>query len=203
VKFIPAATRTAKKAAPAKKTGGAKKTVAAKSGVAKKASTARKATVVRTAAAAKRATAIRTATRIRKARSSGGTKIGGPDLSDLSASHVKLAQDPAWQPGRRAGFLVDVLGNKGAADLLGVSASQPSRWKRAEEVPGPQAAPVLIDLDHVVARLLLVWDASIVRDRLTSANAFLDGARPIDVLVTRGSTEVVEAIEAEAAGAYP
>jgi uncharacterized protein (DUF2384 family) len=88
------------------------------------------------------------------------------------------------------------------SELLGVSASQPSRWRRAEEVPGPQAAPVLIDLDHVVGRLLLVWDSAVAGDWLARANAFLDGARPIDVLVTRGSSEVVEAIEAEAAGAY-
>ena len=64
------------------------------------------------------------------------------------------------------------------------------------------AAPLLVDLDHVVARLLLVWDESLVTDWLTTANSFLEGARPIDVLARRGSTEVVEAIEAEAAGAY-
>jgi hypothetical protein len=109
---------------------------------------------------------------------------------------------PAWQPSRRADFLVDVLGNKLVADLLNVTQSQPSRWRRAQEVPGPQVAPVLVDLDHVVGRLLLLWDRAVVGDWLTGPNAFLDGARPIDVLATRGSSQVIEAIEAEAAGAY-
>ncbi len=109
---------------------------------------------------------------------------------------------PAWQPSRRADFLVGVLGNKCIANLLGVTESQPSRWRHAQEVPGPRVAPVLVDLDHVVGRLLLVWDRSVVGDWLTGSNAFLDGARPIDVLMTRGSADVLEAIEAETAGAY-
>jgi Protein of unknown function (DUF2384) len=109
---------------------------------------------------------------------------------------------PAWQPSRRADFLVDILGNKLVADLLNVAQSQPSRWRRAQEVPGPQVAPVLVDLDHVVGRLLLLWDRGVVGDWLTGPNAFLDGARPIDVLATRGSSEVIDAIEAETAGAY-
>ena len=63
-------------------------------------------------------------------------------------------------------------------------------------------APVLVDLDHIVGRLLLLWDPSVIGEWLTGGNAFLDGARPIDVLVTRGSAEVLEAIEATAEGAY-
>jgi hypothetical protein len=112
------------------------------------------------------------------------------------------AVGPAWQPSRRADFLVGILGNKLIANLLRVAESQPSRWRRAEEVPGPQVAPVLVDLDHIVGRLLLIWDRSVIGDWLTGANSFLDGARPIDVLVARGSVDVIEAIEAETAGTY-
>lgn len=115
---------------------------------------------------------------------------------------VRPSERPAWAPDERSRRLVDVLGNKAVAGLLGVSASQPSRWKSGAEVPGTVAAPLLVDLDHVVARLLLIWDKSLVGDWLTTPNGFLEGARPIDVLARRGSTEVVEAIEAEAAGAY-
>jgi hypothetical protein len=108
----------------------------------------------------------------------------------------------AWAPDERAARLVGVLGNKGVAQLLGVSESQPSRWKTGEEVPNARSAPLLVDLDHVVGRLLLIWDDSVVFDWLTGPNGFLDGARPIDVIATRGTNEVVEAVEAEAAGGY-
>jgi len=95
-----------------------------------------------------------------------------------------------------------VLGNKGVAQLLNVSESQPSRWRTGEEVPSARFAPLLVDLDHVVGRLLLIWDQSVVFDWLTGPNGFLEGARPIDVIAARGTNEVVEAVEAEAAGAY-
>jgi hypothetical protein len=98
--------------------------------------------------------------------------------------------------------LVSVLGNKGVAQLLNVSESQPSRWKTGAEVPNARSAPLLVDLDHVVGRLLLIWDKSVILDWLTGPNGFLEGARPIDVIATRGTNEVVEAVEAEAAGGY-
>jgi hypothetical protein len=154
-----------------------KRDPAAKKVLLKKAAVAKKTTASRATVTAQRSTA---------ARGSARWLQGGP----------------AWQPSRRADFLVDTLGNKRIATLLGVAESQPSRWRRGEEVPGPQVAPVLVDLDHVVGRLLLLWDASVVADWLTGSNAFLDGTRPIDVLVTRGSAEVLEAIEAETEGAY-
>jgi hypothetical protein len=110
--------------------------------------------------------------------------------------------DLAWAPDERAARLVGVLGNKGVAQLLNVSESQPSRWKTGEEVPSARSAPLLVDLDHLVGRLLLIWDSSVILDWLTGPNGFLEGARPIDVIATRGTTEVVEAVEAEAAGGY-
>jgi hypothetical protein len=100
----------------------------------------------------------------------------------------------AWAPDERAARLVGVLGNKGVAQLL--------RWKTGEELPSARSAPLLVDLDHVVGRLLLIWDSSVILDWLTGPNGFLEGARPIDVIATRGTTEVVEAVEAEAAGGY-
>ncbi len=108
----------------------------------------------------------------------------------------------AWAPQTRAELVVGVLGNKRTAELLNVSQSQPSRWRTGEETPGAAVAPLLVDLDHVIARLLLIWDRAMVFDWLTGPNGFLDGARPIDVITARGTTEVIEAIEAEASGAY-
>lgn len=122
-----------------------------------------------------------------------GKKVAATKTSPRSTS---------WQPEVRAAQVVRVLGNRRAAALLGVAESQPSRWRRAVEVPSSQVAPLLVDLDHIIARLQLVWDEDVIGDWLDSANAFLDGARPIDVLRVQGSTPVLEAIEAEAAGAY-
>ena len=116
-------------------------------------------------------------------------------------SGAKVPAHP-WQPDVRAGLVVGVLGNKRTAGLLGVSESQPSRWRRGEEIPGPRVASALVDLDHIVARLLLLWAPEVIGDWLEGSNAFLDGARPIDVLRMRGSVEVLEAIESEASGSY-
>ena len=113
-----------------------------------------------------------------------------------------LARPTQWSADRRADFVVSILGNRATAELLEVSPSQPSRWRRGEEVPGPGVAALLVDIDHVLGRLLLVWDREVAYDWLTGANPHLDGSRPIDVIATRGTADVVDAIVAEAAGAY-
>jgi uncharacterized protein (DUF2384 family) len=62
---------------------------------------------------------------------------------------------------------------------------------------------MLVDVDHVLAHALLVWaDPAVARDWLTTPNAHLDGVRPVDWIRTYGTTEVVDALRAEAAGAY-
>ncbi len=156
---------------------------------------------------AKKATAVKKRSTVKKvtAKRASATLTAGKPIRVGGLRSVSFHNDdgsPAWQPSRRAEFLVDILGNKLVADLLSVAQSQPSRWRRGEEVPGPQVAPVLVDLDHIVGRLLLLWDPSVIGDWLTGYNGFLEGARPIDVLVTRGTAPVLEAIEAEAEGAY-
>ena|SRR5437016_11272936 len=109
----------------------------------------------------------------------------------------------AWAPDLRIAFLSGVLGgHTKVARLLEVSVSQPTRWEKGEETPSLQAAQRIIGLDAVVAQLLLVWDRSLVADWLSTANAHLGGARPVDVLRQRGPAEVIEAVRAEAAGAF-
>jgi hypothetical protein len=84
--------------------------------------------------------------------------------------------------------------------MLGVSASQTSRWASGQERPGVVAAPLLIDLEHVLARIRLVWAEPAATSWLTSANAHLQGARPVDVLRTQGPGPVLEAVDAAAWG---
>lgn len=114
------------------------------------------------------------------------------------------AVNGTWQPKLRTKFVADVAGGtRRAADLLEVAPSQPSRWMTGESVPGPAQARMLVDIDHVLAHALLVWaDAGVARDWLTSPNAHLDGARPVEWIRMHGTAEVVEALRAEAAGAY-
>lgn len=100
----------------------------------------------------------------------------------------------------RVQFLADSLGGARLATLVGVHRSQPSRWIKGEERPGPAAAPLLIDLEHILARARLIWGATAAATWLESANSYLDGARPIDVLQVCGPAPVLEALDAESWG---
>ena len=91
-------------------------------------------------------------------------------------------------------------GGGNLAAMLGVNASQTSRWAKGDERPGPQVAPLLIDLEHVLARVRLVWSEPAATVWMTSANARLDGACPADVLALRGVGPVLEALDAGAWG---
>lgn len=96
----------------------------------------------------------------------------------------------------RVAFLVDTLGSAAAvARILGISRSQPLRWSKGEEVPGPEAARLIVDLDYVMARAMLVWQPDVAIDWIEGANSYLEGARPIDVLSQRGPDEVVRALD--------
>lgn len=101
----------------------------------------------------------------------------------------------------RLNRLIVDLGNNRVATLLGVSASQPSRWRNGEERISPEKQRSLLDLDYVMARLLQLYPAEQAEIWLSSHNAHL-GARPIDVLRMRGAGAVVHVIDAEAQGAY-
>ncbi len=104
---------------------------------------------------------------------------------------------------QRTDFVVEMLGGvTQVAELLEVSKSQPSRWRSGRERPSPAKARELIDLDHVLARAVLIWEPQVAIDWLVGANSYLDGARPIDVLRVRGSSEVLDALDAAAAGAF-
>ena len=103
----------------------------------------------------------------------------------------------------RTEFLISAIGSGTAlAEVLGVARSQPTRWRQGQESPSPETARALIDLDHVMARALMLFPQPVALDWLTSANSYLDDARPIDVLRTRGSADVIDALDATMAGAF-
>ncbi len=98
--------------------------------------------------------------------------------------------------------LIGSLGSNTVAALLGVSKSQPSRWRSRAEGIGPANRRRIADLDHVMDRLLLELHPEQAGTWLASANAHLGGARPVDVLLLRGAGPVIDAIDALAEGAY-
>ncbi|NDV09191.1 DUF2384 domain-containing protein [Rhodococcus sp. IEGM 248] len=108
------------------------------------------------------------------------------------------ADDPL--SAERVRYLTGAFGGTRLAAIVGVNRSQPSRWIKGQERPGPAAAPLLIDLEHVLARARLVWGETAAHTWLESANAYLDGARPLDVLQLSGPAPVLEALDAEAWG---
>lgn len=115
-----------------------------------------------------------------------------------STSGRVAADDPL--SAERVRYLADEFGGTQLAAIVGVNRSQPSRWIKGEERPGPMAAPLLIDLEHVLARARLVWGESAARTWLESSNVYLDGGRPIDVLRISGPAPVLQALDAETWG---
>lgn len=103
----------------------------------------------------------------------------------------------------RAEFVIESYGGvTKLAKALGVSKSQPSRWRDGTERPGIGAAQRLQDLDYVLSRAQLVWAPQIAVTWLESSNGFLDGARPIDRLRSHGPAEVLGALDATLSGAF-
>lgn len=97
----------------------------------------------------------------------------------------------------RTAWLAGVVGGKSAlARWLGVSASQTSRWASGIESPGAVSGPLLIDVEHVLARVRLVWGEQAALTWMDSANAHLGGARPIEVLRSEGVGPVLLALDA-------
>lgn len=107
------------------------------------------------------------------------------------------------QAQERTRYVVDALGSGARlAEYLGVNRSQPAQWSKGSESPSPDTGRALLDLDYVIARASMLWSRKVVNDWLTGNNAFLDGARPIDVVRQKGASAVIPALDAEMSGAY-
>lgn len=112
-------------------------------------------------------------------------------------------QQADWKAAERADFLIQAYGGvTKLADALGVAKSQPGRWRDGDERPGAIAAKKLLDLDHVMGRAILVWAPEVATRWMGSSNAFLGGAKPIEVLIARGPNDVIDALDATMSGAF-
>lgn len=121
---------------------------------------------------------------------------GGPTLVLADSASAAFPADVT------VARLIDLLGNNALARILGVSNSQPTRWRQGKESISPANRRRLSDLDHVLDRLLLELWPDQAGDWLTSPNAHLGGATPIDALALRGAGAVLDAIDALAVGAF-
>ncbi|HEU0257329.1 MAG TPA: antitoxin Xre/MbcA/ParS toxin-binding domain-containing protein [Microbacteriaceae bacterium] len=135
----------------------------------------------------------------------GGNRPGrGGSRSRRVPTTLTLARDAGalYDASGPVSRLIDTLGNNVVADLLGVSRSQPSRWRSGAERLSPQNRKRVSDLDYVLDRLLLELYPEEAGLWLTGSNPHLGGARPIDVLILQGVGAVLPAIDALATGAF-
>lgn len=104
----------------------------------------------------------------------------------------------------RTTAVAQALGSRAKlAQVLKVSTSQPTRWISGDESPNSENTRAIVDLEHVVTRARLLWsDDATVSSWLNGRNAFLDGARPVDVIALQGSGPVIDALDQETAGVF-
>ena len=94
-----------------------------------------------------------------------------------------------------------VHSDRTVAEILGVSASQVSRWRGGQR-PDRENADRLAGLALVVEMLLRWLEREIIEEWLTGANAHLDGATPAYHIQQGQLAEVVGALEAMKAGVF-
>lgn len=131
------------------------------------------------------------------------TRAGASSATATRAASARTPELIDWKASERADFLIEAFGGVSKlAEALGVSKSQPGRWRSGAERPGVTAARNLLDLDHVMGRASQVWRPDVAARWMGSSNAFLQGSRPIDVLLTRGPNDVINALDATLSGAF-
>lgn len=135
---------------------------------------------------------------VRSGRTNNRTAVRAPKVERVT---VRQGANLLFEDSGHVERVVSALGSNNVAGLLGVSRSQPSRWRTGEEQMSPINRARIADLDHVLNRLLQILWPEEASDWLTARNPHL-GGRPIDVLALRGAGPLIEAIDALAQGAY-
>lgn len=103
--------------------------------------------------------------------------------------------------GERTARVVEVFGVRGAASLLGVAASQPSRWRQHGQQPDPAVARRILDLDYLVSRMAQVFTPRQAEMWLRSSNPHLGGGTPAEEFRSRGVAALDTALAAVEDGA--
>lgn len=105
--------------------------------------------------------------------------------------------------GAKVSRAIYALGTKSAlAQYLGVARTQPGQWETGAEVPRPETARLMKDLDYVWDRLTTDTDTESATIWLNSPNGFLNSATPLAWLRLHGPAQVIGALDAAEAGSY-
>lgn len=99
-------------------------------------------------------------------------------------------------------LLVRGFGVRPTATLLGVEGGTVSNWTAGRRTMEPEYVFRIAALHDVVTRALRVFPPRVAMDWFVGSEAHFNGARPIDVLVTRGAAPLIEALEGIAAAGY-
>lgn len=91
--------------------------------------------------------------------------------------------------------LVAAFGTRPVARLLDVQPGTITNWTTRRRNIGHDMAKRVMDLHDVLTRALQVFQPRTAVEWLVGNEPFLDHARPIDVLVSRGSAPLIDALE--------
>lgn len=120
------------------------------------------------------------------------------DLGKLPVRRLGRLAD--MQP--RVARLAETLGLRPVAALLDTDPSNLAKAIAGKRDLPASIAKRALDLDHVLARAMQVFEPLVVVDWLEGAEPTLGFARPIDVLASRGSAPLLEVLDRIEAGAY-
>lgn len=91
--------------------------------------------------------------------------------------------------------------DRAISEIVGVSPSQITRWRRGQE-PDPENADRLAALALVIEMLTRIVHVDVIEEWLTGANAHLAGRTPTYLLRRGRLAEVIGAVEALKAGTF-
>lgn len=119
-----------------------------------------------------------------------------------------LKIDPPTNPNALADLvpllarLVAAFGTTQIAELLDVNDEVLERWLTRRERISYEIAKRVMAMHEVLTRALQIHKPRTAMDWLVGNDPFLNHARPIDVLLLRGSAPLIEALEAFDSGGF-
>ena len=99
--------------------------------------------------------------------------------------------------------LVRGFGQRALAQLLDVGTGTVANWMSGKRAMSAPMVKRVLDLHDVFSRALQIYEPDVVVDWLVGNDRYLDGRRPIDVLVYDGAALLIAALEGHASLGYP